>query len=705
MTPSDVSRSGTSVQSSRKSRSSLTSTNAALQSVEKPDAPDVPGEGKPRVHPLSVEHGLISQYSREVTTLYESFRDGVRRLPDNRLFGTRPVVDGKAGPYEWQTYAHVLKRVSDLASGLSQLNLPDGSRVGLYSINRAEWIIAEQASYARSWTTVPLYDTLGKEAVAYIAEQTEMPLLFASADRAANILKIDEVKAIKQIVVFDPITSELAKQASDRGVELLSLQELEGKGEAAPVPDRPPRSSDLCTICYTSGATGMPKGVQLPHSAMLACVSAIIATMDRNPLHPIPAGRSNYFVDLNEAEVHLSYLPLAHIFERIVVSLLVVVGASIGFYQGDQMKLLDDVEALNPTIFMVVPRVCNRIYDKVRSKIAAKGGIVKWLFDTAYASKLRSLRENNVYTHWLWDRLVFGSIRAKLGNRLRVIISGSAPLSPDVIEFMRICFSCEVYEGFGQTETSAGSSANLYGDWNVSGHVGVPFPCCEFKLVDIPDMSYTSHDEPDPRGEVCIRGPSCFTGYYRDAQKTAEAIDADGWVHTGDVGRWDSEGRLFIIDRKKHIFKLAQGEYIAPERIENVLLKSRYISQAFIFGDSLENSTIAIIVPDAEVLGQWAREQDISGDIALLCRDERVKSLISRSIEAFGKTGSRELTGIEIPRAVLLEPTPFSVENGFLTSTFKCRRSNVVSKYADAFRSLYERARQQTSQTVFVVSK
>ena len=335
--------------------------------------------------------------------------------------------------------------------------------------------------------------------------------------------------------------------------------------------------------------------------------------------------QKQYFLDLKDTDVHLSYLPLAHVFERIVSNVWIIAGASIGFYQGDPLKLLDDVEALNPTLFLTVPRVCNRVYDKVRAKIAAKGGIVQWLFNYAYASKLKALRENNTYTHWLWDRLVFGSIRAKLGSRLRFIVSGSAPLSPEVTEFMRICFSCEVYEGYGQTETTGVSSAGVFGDWNVSGHVGAPFPCVEFKLVDIPDMGYTSKDTPDPRGEICIRGPACFSGYYKDEEKTKEAIDSEGWVHTGDVGRWDSQGRLYIIDRKKHLFKLAQGEYIAPERVENILLRSDFISQAFIYGNPLENATVAIIVPDSERLLSWAQSQQLdTKDIKELCKDPKV---------------------------------------------------------------------------------
>ena len=284
----------------------------------------------------------------------------------------------------------------------------------------------------------------------------------------------------------------------------------------------------------------MPKGVQLPHSALLACVSAALAVMGQNKLYPVTGTGDQqqdkrYFFKLTQHDIHLSYLPLAHIFERIVANVMVALGASIGFYQGDQLKLLDDAQALRPTIFLTVPRVCTRFYDKIIAK-TSKRTISKWLFNYALESKRKALRERNEFTHWFWDFLVFNKIRGLLGGRVEKILSGSAPLSAEVMEFMRVVFACEVFEGYGQTETSAGSCVTEFGDWSVAGHVGTPLPCTEFKLVDIPEMGYTSKDTPYPRGEICIRGPSCFTGYFGDEEKTKEALDGQGWVHTGDVG-------------------------------------------------------------------------------------------------------------------------------------------------------------------------
>jgi long-chain acyl-CoA synthetase len=222
------------------------------------------------------------------------------------------------------------------------------------------------------------------------------------------------------------------------------------------------------------------------------------------------------------------------------------------------LKLLDDVSVLKPTCFISVPRLFNRIYDRVLAGVKAKGGIAAFLFNTAYSQKKSALRKGT-QTHFLWDALVFANVRAKLGGRVRFLFTGSAPISSDVMDFLKICFSCDVYEGYGQTETSAGISITYSGDCT-SGHIGAPVACGEIKLVDVPSMNYTSKDKPNPRGEICVRGNQVFKGYYKEPEKTQEAFYEGGWLRTGDVGSIDSLGRLVIIDRVKQIFKLAQGE-------------------------------------------------------------------------------------------------------------------------------------------------
>jgi len=268
--------------------------------------------------------------------------------------------------------------------------------------------------------------------------------------------------------------------------------------------------------------------------------------------------------------------------------------------------------------------------------------------------------------------LVFGTVKARLGGRVKGIITGSAPISPEVLDFLRIAFVCEVHEAYGQTESCAGSSLTLTGDYE-SGNVGVPFPCNEIKLVDIPEMNYTSLDKPYPRGEICFRGHNIFLGYYNNPEKTAEALDKDGWLHSGDIGLWDEKGRLKIIDRKKNIFKLAQGEYIAPEKIENVYQKSKYVAQAFVYGDSLKSFLVAVIVPDEEVLGPWVQANGGAGsNLAEWIQDPKVKEIILADMIKVGK--ELGLKSFEQVKDIFLTATVFSVENNLLTPTFKLKR-------------------------------
>lgn len=260
----------------------------------------------------------------------------------------------------------------------------------------------------------------------------------------------------------------------------------------------------------------MRRGAILTHKNFVATIASF----------HMMAKHGKFFIP-SPADTHVSYLPLAHVFERLCQAVMISGAARIGYYQGDTLKLLDDVAVLHPTIFASVPRLFNRIYDKVLAGVKAKGGIAAFLFNRAYNSKKANLRKG-VLEHPLWDKLVFGAIRARLGGKVKHIVSGSAPISPDVMDFLRICFSADVYEGYGQTEQAAGLSMSYRGDLT-PGQVGPPQLCTEVKLKDIPSMNYSSADKPFPRGEIMLRGNSVFKGYYKAPKQTEETLDADGW--------------------------------------------------------------------------------------------------------------------------------------------------------------------------------
>ena len=428
-------------------------------SFEHPEVGADASSGCPRRHPLcqGSEEGLIRSYHPEIKTLRQSFLMSVSRNHGNPFLGTRErLPDGSFGAYQWKSYGQVSELIDALVGGLSTLKLKSKAPVGLFSINREEWIVTEHACFANSYITVPLYDTLGDDAIAFICNQTEMEIVFTSRDKL-KLLKgmLSKIPTVRFIVSFDALTAEDRAGIDEEKVKLIEYAELL-KTPAKPgfVPEAP-GPEDLCSICYTSGTTGMPKGVMFPHSSLLADASACLALCGYGPDGFAPDQRSLF--ELKADDVHISYLPLAHIFERIVMTALTTVGASVGFYQGNTLKILEDVAELRPTVFVSVPRLLSKVYDKVMAGVKEKNAVKQFLFNWAYSAKRDLLHSDGTLTHWFYDRFVFAEIREKFGGRLRAILSGSAPIAPEVMDFLRICFSCEVYEGYGSTETAAAS--------------------------------------------------------------------------------------------------------------------------------------------------------------------------------------------------------------------------------------------------------
>ncbi|XP_057960478.1 long chain acyl-CoA synthetase 7, peroxisomal isoform X2 [Malania oleifera] len=584
--------------------------------------------------------------------------------------GTRIRGDGTIGEYKWATYGEAGTARSAIGSGLLYNGLSNGACIGIYFINRPEWLVVDHACSAYSFVSVPLYDTLGPDAVKYIVNHAGVQAIFCVSQTLNTLLSfLPEIPSVHLIVVVGGFDGFLPSLPSTTGVNILPYSELLNQGKINLQPFCAPKPEDIATICYTSGTTGTPKGVVLTHGNLIASVAGTSISIKFYP-----------------TDIHISYLPLAHIYERTNLILGVYYGGAVGFYQGDNLKLLDDIAALRPTTFCSVPRVYNRIYAGIKNAVNTSGILRRRLFNAAYNSKKQAIMSGR-NSSLMWDKLVFNKIKEKIGGRVRIMTSGASPLSPDVLDFLRVCFGCPVIEGYGMTETSCVISSMDESD-NLCGHVGSPNPACEVKLVDVPEMNYTSEDQPYPRGEICVRGPIVFQGYYNDEIQTKEIIDNDGWLHTGDVGLWLTGGRLKIIDRKKNIFKLAQGEYIAPEKIENVYAKCKFISQCFVYGDSLNSCLIAIVCVDQDVLKEWAASEGIKyQDLGQLCNDSRARRAVLADMDAVGREA--QLRGFEYAKAVTLVLEPFSMENGLLTPTFKIKRPQAKEYFAKAISTMY----------------
>ncbi|XP_062108388.1 long chain acyl-CoA synthetase 6, peroxisomal-like isoform X1 [Humulus lupulus] len=615
---------------------------------------------------------LVSRFQDhpEIGTLHDNFVHSVDTFRDYKYLGTRIRVDGTIGEYKWMTYGETGTARSATGSGLVYHGISKGSSIGLYFINRPEWLIVDHACSAYSYISVPLYDTLGPDAVKYIVNHAAVQAIFCVPQTLNSILSfLSDIPSVRLVVVVGGIDDQIPSLPSSTGVQVISYSKLLSQGRSNPQPFCPPKPDDVATICYTSGTTGTPKGAVLTHENLIANVAG-----------------ASIAVKFYPSDVYISYLPLAHIYERVNQIMTAYFGVAVGFYQGDNMKLMDDMAALRPTIFCSVPRLYNRIYAGITNAVKTSGTLKEKLFNAAYNAKRQALL-NGKNPSPMWDRLVFNKIKDRLGGRVRFMVSGASPLSPDVMDFLKICFGGRVAEGYGMTETSCVISSMDEGD-SLSGHVGSPNPACEIKLVDVPEMNYTTADEPYPRGEICVRGPIVFRGYHKDEVQTREVIDEDGWLHTGDIGLWFSGGRLKIIDRKKNIFKLAQGEYIAPEKIENVYAKCKFVAQCFVYGDSLNSSLVAVVSVDPDVLQEWATSQGIKFEnLQQLCNDPRAKAAVLADMDAIGREA--QLRGFEFAKAVTLVHEPFTLENGLLTPTFKVKRPQAKEYFAKAISDMY----------------
>ncbi|CAK4147723.1 unnamed protein product [Aphanomyces euteiches] len=641
-------------------------------------------------------HRVGSFPKSPVDTLYQLFERAVKKNPDGNFLGHRPLdAQGNAGPYVWETYAQVHARIQHLASGIIHENIVPPNKSGermlcIYMKNRPEWVLVQYTMWYLGGCISSLYDSLGATSTAFILNQTESPAVICTSSEFLQVVKTKPlVSTLKHVIVVDIAdkSQEELDAATSVGLKLWTLFELEAIGAKHLAPPLPARNSDTSILMYTSGTTGDPKGVKITHNNILVCIMGIEGRLNR--------GKSSGLFQPNAT--HLSYLPLPHIFEQLVHAIMISNAAGIGFFQGDTRKLMEDLKTLRPTVFSTVPRLLNRMYDKVIQGGKSKGGLSAWLFDIALKTKLANLKAGYL-SHPLYDRLIFKNIQRQLGlDKCSVVISGSAPLSEDVMSFFRVILDCPVFEGYGQSECTGAVTITDVNDLTV-GTVGAPLACAEIKLISVPEMGYevtdTTHgDNPSARipvngrGEICYRGPSIFPGYYNAPDKTAEALDEEGWLHSGDIGVWTLDGRLKVVDRKKNIFKLSQGEYVAPEKIENVIKASEYVAQPFVYGDSLHSLLVAIIVPNEKKLLELGETLGVAGSFAELCEDAKVVDAVLKDITAAAKAG--KLHGFEIPRAIFLTPEPFTIENDMLTPTFKLKRNDAKKKFQAHIDDLY----------------
>jgi long-chain acyl-CoA synthetase len=559
------------------------------------------------------------------------------------------------------SYRQLSEQVHAASVGLGELGLRDGDRVAILSENRPEWAIADYACLAARCTDVPIYPTLPARQAEYILRDSgAAALLVSSATQLEKALAIrSHLPALRHIVALDP---------GARAPDVLPFEELIACGRSAlarhpgwrehalrATPD------DLATLIYTSGTTGDPKGVMLTHGNIASNVTTCVGLFD-----------------FGQGDESLSFLPLSHIFERMFGHYSMFHAGVVINYAGSIDTVASDMQELRPTMMASVPRLYEKIYsrvlDSVRASPAPRRRIFAWARQVGETWVDRRLSGAPIPStlacqRWLADRLVFAKLRARTGGRIRFFISGGAPLSPEIARFF-FAAGMPILEGYGLTETSPVMAVNTFGQTKL-GTVGRPIPGVEVRIA--------------PDGEIITRGPNVMRGYWGKPEATAEAVDPDGWFHTGDIGLLDAEGYLRITDRKKDLIVTAGGKNIAPQPIENLAKSSKYVSNAVMLGDR-RPFPIMLLVPNPEPLKGWAARHGLPADDMerLLMMDE-VQAKLEREVRRM----LRDLAQFEMPKKFLMLARDFSVEGGELTPTLKVRRRIVEERHRGAIEALY----------------
>jgi|TARA_B110000008_G_scaffold267018_2_gene293763 long-subunit acyl-CoA synthetase (AMP-forming) len=640
-------------------------------------------------------------------TVHEVFEYAVKRHASRPALGERDVEettktttsDGREveklrlGGYKWMTFREASERVSAIASGLVDLaGLKPQDKVIIYADTKRDWQLTAQACFRMNLTVVTIYATLGEDGVKHGINQTKASVVVCDGKLLKTLTNVaGDCPSLKHVVTMgEPEQASLDKLP--KSVFQIGLDEVATLGARKPMAARPPKSTDIAVLMYTSGTTGAPKGVMLNHSNVCATMTGLK-----------DAG------DFTNKDVYLAYLPLAHIMEMAAETVMLALGAAIGY--GSPQTLTDtglklapgtrgDAPTLKPTFMVFAPAVLDRVRQAVQAKFSAAKPALKKLINAGLVAGRKDFENGKIGAPFLYNAIIFKKVQKLIGGRVRIMISGSAPLSRETQIFMQTCFRCPVRQGYGLTETGSCGTIASFDDYSPT--VGQVLTSVSISLRDWEEGGYRVADDKDPsigmpRGEVLIGGPVVCQGYFTaphmpdpelEAKNASEfsVIDGVRYFHTGDVGQFTADGQLMIIDRKKDLVKLQQGEYVALSKVENVLKQCPYVAMAMAYADSKHSYCIAVVVVNEAPLKKLASSKGITGDVDTLCANSTIIKEISSACKSACKTG--KLVGFETPTTYILTAEPWTPDNDLVTAAFKLKRQNIVK----AFKTEIDRA-------------
>lgn len=683
------------------------------------ETPAKPGESRILRRPDTINKELYTKNIIDCHTQLECIEYYMKIRPNSNFLGTREYFpnEKRYGKYIWKSWAEIYNISKCFLYGITKYNLcPEvlvneeslGGEIkmrfmGIYSRNREEWLVGSFGCQMDSITIVTLYDTLGINSIEYILNETELTTIIAETknfEKIISIKKSNKFGKVKNIIFLkcneeDPKLEDNIKELENLGIKLISYESIINEGikcleeKDEEIINRNYKKSTPDTvflICYTSGTIDNPKG------AMVTQHSLVLAT---NVMYTIG-------YHLSGVDTILSFLPLAHIMEQLIFTVCLVYGTQTGFSSGSLTRLLEDLQYLKPTYFCAVPRVYEKIYSSIMENISKKGNIVKKLFETALDIKVRNYEKYGKLDHALFDLIFFNKIKNLLGGEVKWFLSGGAPLQKEILQRLKVMIGVPLVNGYGQTENAGSALLNSVYDTSC-GTTGGLQNTTELKLVDLPEFGYFSTDKnpitgnSEPRGEICFRGDTVFKGYFKNPIETKKILDKDGWLHSGDVGliMTDFGNSLKIIDRAKSLFKLSQGEYVAPDKVQTILTNSKYINQIFLYGDSHFSYAVALVYPEIKECidflknnenGKYTDNYD-KFKVEDFCENKMLINEIIKDCDKIGR--NNDLKGFELPKKIAIIKEPFSLENNLLTPTLKMKVKEIKNKYSEEIKTMY----------------
>jgi long-chain acyl-CoA synthetase len=573
-----------------------------------------------------------------------------------QMYGEAPAIRFKQGG-EWVTrsFAEVEATVRDLALGLIDLGVAKGDKVSILANTRPEWTYFDFAALSIGATVVPIYQTNSPEECQYVLENSDAKVVVVEDD--------EQIEKIRKVRDRLPLLEQVVRMTG-AGEGSISFEELSARGAARDASEWEQRwqavaPEDICTFIYTSGTTGPPKGCVISHGNYRAMLDMVNSTSVIEP-----------------EDITYLYLPLAHSFALLIQLGSFDLGATIAYWERDPLKIMPNLAELKPTYFPSVPRIFEKIYTTATSAMEKEGGLKKAIFDWSVRTgeKARKLEREGRQPgfllrkqHEFADKKVLSKIRGLFGGRLRLAVSGAAPINPDILRFFDAA-GVLVLEGWGMTETSTAATISTPDDFKI-GTIGKPFPGCEVRIAE---------DD-----EILVRGPNVFQGYYKNDEATRETI-VDGWLHTGDLGSIDADGFITITGRKKDIIITAGGKNITPANLENEIKQHPLVSQCVVVGDR-RPYLVALVTLDPEEAVAYAKEHGLPEDPAQLAANGDVRA----AIEDHLATVNEKFARVEQVKKIAILPQDLTQEAGELTPTMKVKRAVVADKHSGEIEKLY----------------